>query len=102
MPSWLSKAWSFGKRVLGKVRGGLEKGLRLFQKAKAGYGEMKQRAENLPFVGEAARNLIAEGERKVMDYAREKSGGIITPQNIAVAEGVARRVARNLPREEMG
>jgi hypothetical protein len=99
MPSWLNKIFDGGKRVLGKVRGGLEAGLRLFNKARSGYGNVKQMAGNLPIVGQVAAGLIGEGERRAMEFASQKSGGYITPQNVELAAGISRRVARNLPRE---
>jgi len=97
MPSWLNKVKE--KMVLWgrKARSGLESGLRLFDKAKAGYGSIKKFVGDIPLVGGAASNALGQLEQKAIQKIGESTGGIITPQNIQRAEGVARFAARNLP-----
>jgi len=94
---WLSKAKE--KMVLWgkKLRSGLESGLRLFEKAKAGYGGIKKSVSEIPLVGGAASNALGQLEQKVIQKVGESTGGYVTPQNIQRAEGVARFAARNLP-----
>lgn len=95
MFNWLRKAWATGKQVLGKVKGGLDTGLRLFQKAKDVYGGLKNTASNLPVVGTVARELINKGEEAVSKYAKEKTGYNMTDVNKLA--GFARTVSNILP-----
>jgi hypothetical protein len=94
---WVSKAKE--KMVLWgkKVRSGLESGLRLFEKAKAGYGQAKKYIADIPVIGGAASRGLGELERKAIEKVGELTGGVVTPQNVQRAEGVARFAARNLP-----
>lgn len=94
---WVSKAKE--KMVLWgkKLRSGLESGLRLFDKAKAGYGGIKKFVGDIPLVGGAASQALGRLEQKAMEKIGESTGGIVTPQNIQRAEGIARFAARNLP-----
>lgn len=104
---WIKKAVEGGKRFLGKVKSGLERGLQLFNKGKEKYAELKQRAGDLPYVGGAASNLIAEAERRVGQKYTEKTGRELAQdigrgealakrglQGINLAEGVASRLSR--------
>ena len=95
MWNWIKKAWAFGKKVLGKVKGGLEKGLTLYQKGKDKYAEVKRRAEDLPVIGGAAADLIRQAEGKVGQVYAEKTGRDLL-QDIGRAEGVAEKVQRGI------
>jgi hypothetical protein len=94
---WVSKAKE--KMVLWgkKVRSGLESGLRLFEKAKAGYGQAKKYVADLPLVGGVASRALGELERKAIEKIGEVTEGVVTPRNVQMAEGVARKAIRNLP-----
>lgn len=94
---WVSKAKE--KMVLWgkKLRSGLQSGLRLFEKAKAGYGEAKKSVASLPLVGGAASQALGQLEQKAIEKIGEYTEGVITPKNIQMAEGVTRRAIRNLP-----
>ena len=105
--SWLKKAVEGGKRFLGKIKGGLERGLQLFNKGKEKYAELKQRAGDLPYVGGAATNLITEAERRIGQKYTEKTGRNLAQdvgrgeslaqrglQGINLAEGVVNRLSR--------
>jgi hypothetical protein len=94
---WVSKAKE--KMVLWgkKVRSGLESGLKLFEKAKAGYGQAKKSVADLPIVGRAASQVVGELERMAIDKVGEVTEGVVTPRNVQMAEGLARRAIRNLP-----
>jgi hypothetical protein len=83
------------KRFLGKVKGGLGKGLRLFDKVKGGYDGFKQTLSNLPVVGTAAAGLISKGESAISDYAKAKTG--IDPAMIGKGISIARKVESVLP-----
>jgi len=111
MWNWIRKGWAIGKKVLGKVKGGLEKGLSLYQKGKERYNEAKYRASNLPFVGGVAADLIREAEGKVGQVYAEKTGRDLlqdvgraegladkAKRGIGMAEGIVRRVERYEPR----
>jgi len=84
-----------GKRVLGKVKGGLDTGLRLFQKAKDVYSGLKNTATNLPVVGAVARELINKGEEAVSKFAKEKTGYNMT--DVEKLAGLARTASNLLP-----
>ena len=94
---WVSKAKE--KMVLWgkKVRSGLESGLRLFEKAKAGYGQAKKSVADLPIVGRAASEVLGNLERMAIEKVGEVTEGVVTPRNVQMAEGLARRAIRNLP-----
>lgn len=94
---WVSKAKE--KMVLWgkKLRSGLESGLRLFEKAKAGYSQAKKSVADLPLVGGVASQALGELERKAIEKVGEYTEGVVTPRNIQMAEGVTRRAIRNLP-----
>jgi hypothetical protein len=111
MWNWIKKGWAFGKKVLGKVKGGLEHGLRLYQSGKDKYNEAKFRASNLPFVGGVAADLIGQAEGKVGQLYAEKTGRDLlqdvgraesladkAKRGIGMAEGIVRRVERYEPR----
>lgn len=95
---WVSKAKE--KMVLWgkKVRSGLESGLKLFEKAKAGYGGIKKSVSEIPFVGGAARNALGQLEQQAIQKIGEYTEGVVTPQNVQLAEGLTRRAIRNLPK----
>jgi hypothetical protein len=90
MFSWLRKAVEGGKRFIGKVKQGLEKGLQLWNTGKRKYQEIKQRAADLPFVGGAATNLIAEAERRAGQKYSEVTGRDVR-RDIATGERLAQR-----------
>ena len=94
---WLNKAKE--KMVLWgkKVRSGLESGLRLFEKAKSGYGQAKKSVADLPIVGKAASQVVGELEKMAIEKVGEVTEGVVTPRNVQMAEGLARRAIRNLP-----
>ena len=85
---FLGNLFEGAKRFLGKVKGGLGSGLKLFDKMKGKYDNVKQTLSNLPVVGSAAAQLISKGETAVSDYAKEKTG--IDPAMIQKAINIAR------------
>ena len=80
-----------------KVRSGLESGLKLFEKAKAGYGQAKKSVADLPLVGGVASQALGNLEQQAIAKIGEYTEGVVTPRNIQLAEGVTRRAIRNLP-----
>jgi len=111
MWNWIKKGWSVGKKVLGKIKGGLERGLGLYQKGKELYGDLKSKAASLPVVGAVASDLIREAEGKVGQVYAEKTGRDLlkdvgraegladrAKRGIGLAEGIVRRVERMEPR----
>lgn len=81
-----------------KVRSGLESGLKLFEKAKAGYGGIKKSVADLPLVGGVASEALGNLEQRAIAKIGEYTEGVVTPQNLQLAEGVTRRAIRNLPK----
>lgn len=92
---FLGRMFEGAKRFLGKVKGGLGRGLQLFDKVKGGYDSVKNTLSNLPIVGAAAKELIGKGESAVSDYAKSKTG--IDPAMIEKAINVARMGHSVLP-----
>lgn len=74
MFNWLKKAWAGTKRVLGKVRNGIESGVKLFNKGKQLYTAGKNYVSNLPVVGNAAKSMIDKAEGNVNKYVKDKTG----------------------------
>jgi hypothetical protein len=95
MWNWLKKSWAAGKSVLGKVKGGLDYGLRLFQKGKDAYQNVRNTLTNLPIVGTVAENLINKGESAANQYAKEKTG--YNMGDVNKAAGLAKNISNLLP-----
>jgi len=96
MFDWIKKSWARGKQVLGKMRGGVEKGLQIFNKAKDLYRDVKTGVANMPVVGTAASALIAKGEESANKYAKEKTG--FTMQDVNKGAAIAEKLASVLPK----
>jgi hypothetical protein len=92
---FLGRMFSGAKRFLGKVKGGLGFGLRLFDKIKGGYEAVKRTVANLPVVGTAAAELISQGETAAGKFFKERTG--IDPSVPGRIINVARTVDRYLP-----
>jgi len=92
MFAWLTKAYEGAKRVLGKVRTGIESGARIFNKGKEMYNSAKGFASNLPFVGGAASEMIGKAEGQANQYVKSKTGLNFQDVNraISAAEGVSK------------
>lgn len=92
MFQWLRKAYEGAKRVLGKVKSGVETGARVFNRGKELYNSAKGFASNLPFVGAAASEMIKKAEGQANEYAKSRIGIDFKDINKAVstAEGVAK------------
>jgi uncharacterized protein YjbJ (UPF0337 family) len=95
MWNWIKKAWAVGKKVLGKVKGGLDKGLTLYKKGKDLYTDVKGKAASLPVVGSVASDLIRQAEGKVGQIYAEKTGRDLL-QDVGRAEGLADKAQRGL------
>ena len=91
---FLGRMFEGAKRFLGNVKGGLGRGLRLFDKVKGGYDGFKNTIANLPVVGTAAAELVRKGESAVSDYAKGKG---IDPAMIGRGISAARTVESMLP-----
>ena len=92
---FLGRMFEGAKRFLGKVKSGLGRGLKIFDKVKGGYEGIKNTLSNLPVVGSAAKELISKGETAVSDYAKAKTG--IDPAMIGKGISIARKVEAALP-----
>jgi hypothetical protein len=95
MFNWLKNAWGKTKRVLGKVKSGVESGVKIFNKGKDIYGTVKNFVSNLPVVGSVAKELIGKGEESANKYAKEKTG--ISFEDVNKGVGMADRVSKYLP-----
>jgi hypothetical protein len=95
MFQWLRKAYQGTKRVLGKVRSGVETGARIFNKGKDIYNAVKNIASNLPVVGTVAGEAINRFENQANATAKRNIG--IDFKDINKAVSTAERVAKYLP-----
>ena len=95
MFQWLRKAYDATKRVLGKVKSGVETGARIFNKGKEFYISAKGFASNLPFIGAVASEMINKAEGQANQYAKSKIG--IDFKDIDKAVSTAETVAKYLP-----
>jgi hypothetical protein len=96
MFQWLRKAFDGTKRFLGKVKGGIEGGVRLFNKGKEIYGGVKNFASNLPIVGTVAGNAINNFENRANEAVKSRIG--VDFKDINKAVSTAETVAKYLPR----
>ena len=95
MFQWLHKAYQGTKKVLGKVRGGVETGARIFRKGKEIYNAVKNFASNLPVVGSVASEFINKSEKQANEYAKRNLG--VNFSDVDKAVTTAERVAKYLP-----
>jgi hypothetical protein len=95
MFNWLRKAWGTTKRVLGKVKSGVETGARIFNKGKQIYAGVKDIASNLPVVGAVASEMINKAENQANAYAKRNVG--LDFKDINKAVSTAEKVAKYLP-----
>lgn len=95
MFQWLKKAYQGTKKVLGRVKSGVETGARLFNKGKEMYNTAKNFASNLPVVGSVASEFINKSENQANDYAKRNLGVNFSDVNKAVS--TAERVSKYLP-----
>lgn len=96
MFNWLKNAWGTTKRVLGKVKSGIESGAKIFNKGKEMYSKAKSFASNLPVVGQVAQELIGKAEEYANKEAKQRLGADFSDLNKAVS--TAENVSRYLPR----
>lgn len=92
---WLRNAFQTVKKVLGKVKSGVQGGARLFNKGKDVYGDVKNIASNLPYIGNVAGEMIKKYEGQANDYAKRNIGVNFGDINKIVS--TADRVAKYLP-----
>jgi len=85
MFNWLRKAWGATKHVLGKVKSGVETGVRLFNKGKEMYSTAKNFVSNLPVVGSVASNAINKFENKANEAIKSRIGADFKDINQAVS-----------------
>ena len=95
MLQWLRKAYDTTKRVLGKVKSGVEHGAKLYNKAKEVYTAGKNFATNLPVVGTVAGNAISNFENRTNEAVKSRIGVDFKDLNKAVS--TAETVAKYLP-----
>jgi hypothetical protein len=93
---WLKQAYQTVRKVLGKVRSGIETGARIFNKGKALYGGAKAIASSLPVIGTVANEFINRNETQANEYAKRNLGVNFGDLNRAVS--TAESVSKFLPR----
>jgi hypothetical protein len=96
MFNWVRKFYSGAKRVLGRVKSGVEHGAKIFTRGKEIYANAKNFASNLPVVGQVAREVIGKAEEFANKEAKQRLGADFSDLNRAVS--TAESAARYLPR----
>lgn len=96
MFNWIKKAYSGAKRVLGRVKSGVEHGAKIFTKGKEIYSSAKNFASTLPVVGAVAKELIGKAEDYANKEAKQRLGADFGDLNRAVS--TAQMAATYLPR----
>jgi hypothetical protein len=96
MFNWVRKAYGVAKKVLGRVKSGVEGGAKIFSKGKELYSSAKNFASNLPVVGAVAKEMIGKAEEYANKEAKQRLGADFSDLNKGVA--TAERVASYLPR----
>lgn len=89
---WLKKAFNKVMPVMGKTKGGLDSGLKMFDKARTMYTDAKKTVEGIPLVGNVAADLIKKQEEKANAYAKQKTGVNFSDVNKGV--NTAREVSK--------
>jgi hypothetical protein len=85
----------FSGGVLGKAKNLIGKGIKLFDKAKSGYGAIKNTISSLPVVGGIAEGLVKQGETKLVNMIKEKTG--VEAQSIEKGVDMARKFVAPTP-----
>lgn len=85
--------------ALGKAKGGLESGLKMFDKAQNMYNEAKSTVTGIPLVGNVAADLIKKQEDKANAYAKQKTGVNFTDvkKGVGIAKDINKEVSKILP-----
>ena len=96
MFNWIRKAYGGVKKVLGRVKSGVEHGARIFGRGRELYTKAKDFASNLPVVGAVANELIGKAEDYANKEAKQRLGADFGDLSRGVA--TAERVASYLPR----
>jgi hypothetical protein len=96
---WFSKKISKVMPAIGKARGGLEAGLKMFDKAKNMYAQAKSTVQGIPLVGNVAADLIKKQEDKANAYAKQKTGVNFSDVNkgVGIARDINKEVSKILP-----
>ena len=97
--SWIRKAYEKVAPVLGKVKAGVEGAVKMYDKGKEAYKNVKNTVSNLPVVGAVASRAIERGENALNDAIKAKTGvdARATLGKVDNAVGTARKVASYLP-----
>jgi len=91
---WLNKFKS-AMPVLGKIKGGLDKGLQLYDKGRNLYSEAKTTVAGIPLVGNVASELIKKEEDKAKAYVKQRTG--VSTDDIKQGANIAREISKVLP-----
>jgi len=91
---WLSKFKNV-MPVLGKIKGGLDKGLQIYDKGKSLYTEAKTTVGGIPLVGNIASELIKKEEDKAKAYVKQRTG--LSTDDINKGANIARDISKVLP-----
>jgi hypothetical protein len=83
------------RKVLGKVKSGIDTGAKIFRRGKEIYGSAKNFISNVPVIGTTAVNAIIKAEGQANEYAKKKVG--VNFGDVDRAVSTAERVSKFLP-----
>jgi len=92
---WLRQAYQTVRKVLGKVKSGIDTGAKIFRRGKEIYGASKNFISNIPVIGTTAVNAIIKAEGQANDYAKKRVG--VNFGDVDRAVSTAERVSKYLP-----
>jgi hypothetical protein len=92
---WLGSLLGGVKQFIGKVKPVLGGGIKIFDKMKGKYDNIKGTIANVPILGAVAGELIKQGEEKLANVIEAKTG--INPAMIGKGISIARTVEGALP-----
>jgi len=97
------KGKEFFNKVVGKVKGGVKTGLKVYEEGKElvkqgkeEYGKAKEQVSALPFIGDMAKEKLGKLEGKAGQLVEKLAEKGLSEKNLEVAAGIGRRIQREL------
>jgi hypothetical protein len=78
-------------KVIGKAKGAVGTGLKMFDKAKSRYDAFKSTISSVPLLGDVASGLVKQAETKLASVIQEKTG--VDPALLGKGLNIARGFA---------
>ena len=88
---FLGRLMSNVGKVIGKAKGAVGTGLKMFDKAKGRYDAFKSTISSIPMIGDVASGLVKQAETKLANVIQEKTG--VDPAMLGKGINIARGFA---------